>query len=173
MLIFAGLEGDPADERAAKLKALQDYYHESAPRAWNMLGASDMAKSNTNRGSNLVVNSHGNRTTFAGMDAQHFFDALTAKGFQEGSFQAVYLMACKVGQQSQDTSIHENFARDLFRLFRQNAMSSKLYAPRGTLTYELHTETKLGQTYWVVDKMYIKTPERNYPLSEGVLLVQP
>jgi hypothetical protein len=173
MLIFAGLEGDAPALRAPKLKALQEYYHESAPRAWNMLGASDMAKSNTNRGSNLVVNSHGSLTTFARMDAQQFFDALTAKGFQEGSFQAVYLMACEVGQQSQKNSILENFARDLFSLFQQNSIPSKLYAPRGTLAYDLHSETKLGQTYWVVDKMYIKTPERNYPLNEGVLLIRP
>lgn len=171
MLVYAGLDGDAADERGAKLKALQDYFHESSPRALNMLGATDLATSNGNRGKNLVVNSHGNRNTFADMDASHFLTTLQAKGFQESSFEAVYLMACKVGQQSQDNSIYDNFARDLFGLFRQHGISAKLYAPRGLLTYDVHKESKLGQTYWVVDKMYIATPERNYPLNEGLLLV--
>jgi hypothetical protein len=172
MLIFAGLEGDPAPLRAAKLKALQDYYRESAPRAWNMLGPTDLAKSNRNRGTTLVVNSHGNNKSFGGMDAQQFFAALQEKGFEDGSFEAVYLMACSVGEQSQDNSIYGGFALDLFRLFREHTISAKIYAPRGFLTYVYHEERKEQETYYVVDKMYIATPERNYPLSEGVLLVQ-
>jgi hypothetical protein len=171
MLIFAGLEEDKIDERAAKLKALQNYYHETNPRPWNMLGATDLAPSNKDRGKQLIVNSHGNRTSFADMDANKFYSKLVEKGFQDGSFEALYLMACKVGQQDQRGVILENFARDLFGLLRAKGVNLKLYAPRGTLTYEVKTETKLGQSYYVVTNMYIESPERNYPLAEGMLLL--
>ena len=48
----------------------------------------------------------------------------------------------------------------------------KLYAPRGTLDYDIVEETRLGQTVPVVTRIFIDTPEREYPLSEGMLLVQ-
>ena len=51
-------------------------------------------------------------------------------------------------------------------------LGAKVYAPRGTLTYKVHKETQLGQTYWKVDSMVITSPEREYPLDEGILLVQ-
>ena len=171
MLVFAGLEGDSAPDRAAKLKALQAYYKESSPRPLNMLGPTDMATSNGNRGKKLVVNSHGNREVFAGFDAESFFAQLESKGFAEGSFDAVYLMACLVGEQAQDGSIYDGFARDLFSVFRSNGITAKVYAPRGLLTYTIKQVTKDGQQYPEVVDMYIETPERRYPLSEGVLLV--
>lgn len=172
MLLYAGLDGDKADERGAKLKALQQYYKESDPRAWNMLGPTDLSKTNAKRGTQLLVNSHGNRDTFADMDAPTFYNKLVANGFQDGSFGALYLLACNVGQQDQGGLILTNFARDLYALLRQHQINSKLYAPRGTLTYDVKTETKSGQTYYVVTNIYIHTPERNYPLDQGMLLVQ-
>ena len=171
MLIFAGLEGDSQPERSAKLAALQKEYKESDPRPWNMLGPADMATSNSNRGQNLVVNSHGNIAKFAGMTPEEFFNNLKAKGFGPGSFGSVYLMACQIGKQAQDNSILDNFAKKLRVILNQNGITSKLYTPRGTLSYRVHEETKSSQTYYVVDEMYIKCPERNYPLSEGILLV--
>jgi hypothetical protein len=171
MLVFFGLDQDSADERGAKLKALQAYFKETNPQALNMLSASDMAPSNTAHGKRLVVNSHGNVKTFAGMDAATFLAALQAKGFAEGSFNEVYLMACKVGAQDQTNTIAANFAKDLKRLLIGAGITTKLYAPRGTLRYTVHTETKLGQTFYVVDKMVIACPEADYPLDQGMLLV--
>lgn len=172
MLVFAGMEGDSAPIRAAKLKALQQYYRESDPRPLNMLGPSDMAKSNTNRGDKLVVNSHGNRGVFAGMDADQFVQELQTKGFVNGSFKAIYLMACNVGEQDQQGTIFNNFARDVYRIFVNQGIQIKVYAPRGLLTYKLDKKTKSGETYYEVTSMFIRTPERDYPLDEGVLLVQ-
>jgi len=171
MLTFLGLDGDVAAERGAKLKALQAYFKESDPRAFNMLGATELSTSNKSRGKRLIVNSHGNVASFAGQNPDAFFALLQGKGFGEGSFDEVWLMACQVGAQNQTNTIADNFARDLKRVFVNNGITAKLYAPRGTLTYQVHTQTESGQTYYVVDAMVIACPERNYPLSEGMLLV--
>jgi hypothetical protein len=130
MLIFAGLEEDIA-VRSAKLKALKEHYRESEPRAWDMLGADDLAPSNVNRGQNLVINSHGNAKRFGGMEPSQFLAALQAKGFKKDSFQAVYLMACQVGKQDRNNSIHDNFAREFMRLVRHLESATKIYAPMG------------------------------------------
>ena len=171
MLVYCGMEGDKADERGAKLKALQGYFKESDPHALNMLGAADLSKSNTARGTRLVLNSHGNVTTFADLAPDAFLHALQAKGFAAGSFDEVWLMACQVGNQNQTNTISNNFARDFKHLLATNGIGSKVYAPRGTLTYQFHVESKSGQNFYVVDAMTIACPERNYSLSEGVLLV--
>lgn len=171
MLVFLGLDWDSAPERGAKLKALQEYYGTSDPRAMNMLAADSLAPTNSARGSELIINSHGNRKTFSGLDAQKFFDLLKSKGFQQGSFGKIYLMACLSGQQDQAGIITENFARDLHRIFVNHGITCMIYAPRGFLTYSVSEKTERGQKYWSVDKIYIKAPERNYPLSEGMLLV--
>jgi hypothetical protein len=171
MLIFAGLDWDSAPKRSAKLKALKAYYHESDPRPWNMLGSTDLDPSNGNRGANLVINSHGNVQRFGGMEPGAFLAALQAKGFKKNSFQAVYLMACKAGEQDQENSIYESFAREFMRLVRGLDSGTKIYAPRGSLSYEMHEEGEPSARYWVVDDMFIRTPERRYPLNEGVLLV--
>lgn len=172
MLTFMGLDFDNAPTRAAKLKALQDYFKTSDATAFHMLADNAMATTNAGRGKDLVVNSHGNSKVFAGYSAQQFFDLLLSKGFEQGSFDRLYLMACSVGEQHQDNGLIDNFARDLHRILIGAGINIKLYAPRGYLAYKLHTETKSGQTYYVVDKTYIKSPERDYPLSEGLLLVR-
>lgn len=172
MLVFLGLDWDSAPERSAKLKALQKEFGSSDAKAMNMLGAESLSASNYDRGPVLIVNSHGNRDTFAGLNAQQFFDLLKSKGFGPNSFGKIYLMACKAGEQDQAGTIHDNFARDLRRIFNQHQIPCAIYAPRGTLAYKVKAESKNGQTYLVVTKTYIKTPERDYPLSEGMLLVR-
>ena len=82
------------------------------------------------------------------------------------------LNAGKVGEASQDNSIVTNFARDLKLALTGAGIDVKLYAPRGTLDYDIVEETRLGQTVPVVTRIFIDTPERQYPLSEGMLLVQ-
>lgn len=172
MLTFMGLDFDSAPARSAKLKALQDYFDTSDPKAFNMLSGTALSAANSERGDSLYVNSHGNRSVFAGYDAQQFFDLLEAKGFENGAFDSLYLLACSVGEQAQDNSILNNFARDLHRIFVTSGIDIKLYAPRGTLTYSVRTETKSGQSYLVVTDIFIASPERNYPLREGLLLVR-
>lgn len=173
MLVYLGLDGDHADERGAKLKALQAYFKESDPRAFNMLKATDLSASNKSRGKRLIVNSHGNIATFAGLTPDAFFAQFQGKGFSADSFDEVWLMACQIGAQNQTNTIANNFARDLKRVFVNHGVTAKLYAPRGALTYQVHTQTEHGQTYYVVDAMVIACPERNYPLGEGMLLVGP
>ncbi len=171
MLVYVGMEGDKADERGAKLKALKTIFNEPADaRALNMLSGTDLATTNQNRGKNLVVNSHGNDNTFADKSAKQFYADLVAKGFSAQSFEKIYLIACSVGVQAQDNSIVRNFARDLFTIFQQNGVTAKIYAPRGVVTYKVHTENKLGQSFYVVDSIVVATKEREYPLMEGLLL---
>lgn len=172
MLVFLGLDWDSAAERGAKLKALQTYFGSSDPKAMNMLADNSLSKSNFDRGSMLIVNSHGNRTHFAGKTAQQFFDLLKSKGFGQGSFSKLYLMACKSGEQDQSGAITENFARDLHRIFVNHGITCMIYAPRGLLTYKLTLDTRNGQTFWVVTDMVISSPERDYPLDQGMLLVK-
>jgi len=171
MLTYMSLEGDSQAERSAKLKALKEYFGTSDPKAFAMLDKAAMSPTTTDRGDTLVINSHGNGSVFAGYDAQQFFDELVSKGFANGSFEKVYLMACNVGEQAQDNSILNNFAKALKPILNMNGIDVKLYAPRGTLTYRVKTEQASGQTYYKVTGMFIRSPERNYPLSEGMLLV--
>lgn len=170
MLTYMSLEYDNAAKRAAKLKALQDYFHTSAGKPFAMLPENALAPSNRDRGDILVVNSHGNGSEFADYDASGFLEELLGKGLAPGSFKAIYLMACNVGEQAQDNSILNNFAKELKGLLKIEGIDVKLYAPRGTLSYWLVTETVDNQEYYRVTDMYIETPERNYPLEEGLLL---
>lgn len=171
MLTYMSLVWDNQAIRSAKLKALQDYYKTTPAKAFNMLSGDAMATTTAKRGAALIINSHGNAKVFAGYDPDAFLAQLQSKGFAEGSFQSVYLMACKVGEASQDNSIITNFARDLKRKFVGHGITAKLYAPRGTLAYAYKEKHASGQTYYEITDTYIKTPERNYPLSEGMLLV--
>ncbi|OAX57033.1 hypothetical protein [Xanthomonas graminis] len=172
MLIYVGLDGDQADQRGAKLKALQAHFGETESHALNMLSATALAPGNKARGKRLVVNSHGNVNVFAGLTPAAFLQQLLSKGLAKESFEEIALMACQVGAQSQTNSIAGNFAKELKRLLVQQGIVAKLYAPRGTLTYVVHQEQTLGQRFYVVDSMHIACPERNYPLQEGLLLVQ-
>lgn len=171
MLTFMGLETDPQPLRAAKLKALQAHFNTTEPTAFHMLGDHALSKDN-NGGSDLIINSHGNSNVFAGYDEKAFCDLLFAKGLENGSFKAIYLMACSVGEQTQQGDFSGNFAVRVKRILTQSGISTKLYAPRGYLTYTVSTETKSTQEIFVVQKMFIRSPEKDYPLSEGLLLVQ-
>ncbi len=171
MLTYMSLDHDSQPIRAAKLKALQDYFKTSPASAFAMLAADSLARTNAQRGDTLVVNSHGNDKVFAGYDAAAFFQQLASKGFAAGSFKSLYLMACKVGAQAQDNSILNNFAKDLKRLLNENGIEINVYAPRGLLSYSLQEEQKEGQTFYKVARMYIGSPEREYTLAEGLLLV--
>lgn len=171
MLTYMSLEHDSQPKRSAKLKALKEYFRTSDPKAFAMLDNTALSPANKDRGDTLVINSHGNGKVFAGYDAQQFFDQLSSKGFANESFQAVYLMACKVGEQAQDNSILNNFAKDLKRILSSHDIDVKLYAPRGILRYKLAEEHASEQTWYKVTEMFIASPERNYPLSEGMLLV--
>lgn len=172
MLTYMALDWDNQAYRAAKLKALQAWYKTTDAKAFAMLPADAMSPATSDRGADLVINSHGNAKVFAGYGPAAFLAQLQGKGFQTGSFGAIYLLACKVGVASQDNSIITNFARDLKIALIGAGIDVKLYAPRGILDYDIVNETKLGQTYPVVTRIFIDTPERQYPLSEGMLLVQ-
>lgn len=171
MLVFLGLDWDSAPMRAAKLKALQDYFSTSAAKALTMLSGTALSKANSERGKVLVINSHGNEQVFGGYDAEAFMQQLQARGFEDGAFDAVYLMACNSGKQDQDNTTINTFATQLKRKFANAGVKTKLYATRGTLTYRYKTEQVDHQTFYVITEMYVHSPERNYPLSEGLLLV--
>jgi hypothetical protein len=171
MLVYVETKGDSMEWRIAKLEALRKHYKESAPAVFNSLSANDLSKSNSNRGDKLIVNSHGNVNVFAGMDADQFYKALVGKGFENGAFKSMYLIACDVSKQDQKNSIYDKFALDLFRIMRANDINIKLYAPRGTVTYNVIIRKAESEEYIQVTSIVIDCPEKVYTLDEGMLLV--
>src|SRR5262245_20566892 len=120
MLIFYG--EDHADQRAAKMKALQAYFNDNSnPVAITMLKSDALSGSKSDK-ENLIVNSHGNREVigYLGNDADAFFEELLGKGLTNKRFKAIYLMACKAGEQAQDNSILQNFAKSFNRRIQTN-----------------------------------------------------
>lgn len=171
MLTFMSLEDDDQAMRGAKLKALKEYYRTPDPVAFEMLANDAFSRQKLGKDDVLVINSHGDRGVFAGYDANAFFTKLVSKGLVNGSFKEIYLAACLVGEQAQNNSIHDNFARDLKRIFINNKIEVKLYAPRGFLTYYYKEMHKSGQKYFKIVDLCIESPERDYPLDQGMLLV--
>ena len=171
MLVYAGNDGDDPASRAAKLKALQAIFAEPGVSALAMLAADALSKANAQRGTRLVINSHGNQDTFADMTPDQFYAELVSKGFQNGAFQALYLVACNVGQQNQRGAIVGNFARDLDLLFKQQLVDIALYAPRGVVSYTLQTVTQRGESFKKVTAIVIRAPEKDYSFKEGMLRV--
>jgi hypothetical protein len=173
MIIFYG--DDRADIRAAKMKALQAHFNDdSNPVAITML-KSDALSGSKSKKEKLIVNGHGNRDVigYLGNDAEAFFADLLGKGLTNERFDSIYLMACKAGEQAQDNSILQNFAKEFGRCVQINEKTTgiKVYAPRGTLTYSVVNEQVSGQTVPKVTRIYVDTPEKEYELNEGLLLV--
>ena len=171
MLVFAGMENDAAAERAAKLRALQDYFAESNATALEMLAPNALSKENANRGKQLIINSHADVNHFAGMNAKSLYEKLVSKGLENGAFQSLYLIACEAGQRNRKGVIVGNFAHDLNSVFKQNQVDIALYAPRGAVTYAVQTFTQDGVSNCEVANIMIHSPERDYPLSRGMLRV--
>ena len=172
MLTFIGLDVDDAARRAAKLKALQTYFDTSPATSFHLLSRTSLSTSNASRGRELIVSAHGDAKSFGGYTPEHFYDLLESKGFGPGSFARFYLMALSADTQQQDYGLLDDFARALHRILIREGIQISLYAPRRYLDYELHVEIRRDQTFYVANKMFIKAPEREYPLSEGMLLVQ-
>ena len=171
MLVFAGTDGDDPVSRSAKLKALQDIFAEPNASALEMLPADALSKANAKRGIQLVINSHGNQDTFADMTPDQLYARLVSKGFQNGAFQSLHLIACNVGQQDQRGTIVSNFAHDLNLLFKQKLVDIALYAPRGLISYRLQTATQSGESFKKVMAIVIRAPEKDYSLKDGMLRV--
>jgi hypothetical protein len=171
MLVFAGMDADDTAKRAAKLKALQEHYRESIPTDLQMLAPTALGKENAYRGTKLVINAPGSMETFAGRDVMSFFNELASKGFQNGAFQSLYLIACDNGRQDRDEAIVSHFAHDLKLLFKQNQLDIALYAPRGRVRYSLQTISQNGENTCQVTAIVVHSAERDYPLSEGMLRV--
>lgn len=174
MIIFYG-DDDGTVSRAAKLKALQRHFGEKeGGRAINMLPADGLSAKSGTKGEKLIVNAHGNTNSFRGKDAQELFQILLGKGLTKQRFGSIYLIACNVGEQAQDNSIVQNFARDFAHRIRIDDRTSgiKVYAPRGVVTYTTVTRTTEGQQYKEVTGIVVRTPEKDYQLDEGLLLVQ-
>ena len=188
MLTFLGLSfpDNPvrdrleAPKRAAKLKALQEFFHTSPAHAFYMLDDDALSTGNPDRGDVLVINSHGSPTRFARYTAQQFLDQLISKGYEKGSFSAIYLMACKSAFAPEDTGVMTNFAIELKRLLIMRDMDCKVYGTRGNLTYKLaEHDAGGGMSYYTVTSMAIRSPSEDpsiqghtYSVSDGLLLAQ-
>ena len=171
MLIFAGMDTDDAAKRAAKLLALRDYYQESMPLHLQRLAPSALSKQNADRGTKLVISAPGNMRSFAGLDVNSFYEELVSKGFQNGAFQSLYLIACDEGRQDQHGPIVSHFAHDLKLLFKQSQIDIALYAPRGRVRYSLQAIAQNNENTYQVTAIVVHSAELDYPLSEGMLRV--
>lgn len=169
-----------APKRAAKLKALEAFFHTSPAQAFYMLDDDALSTRNPDRGKILVVNSHGSPSRFARYTPTQFLDQLVSKGYEKGSFGAIYLMACKSAHSPEDTGVMTNFAIELKRLLIMRDMDCKVYGTRGNLSYKLQEhQVAGGMHYYSVTSMYIKSPSDNptikghtYSVEDGLLLAQ-
>jgi hypothetical protein len=171
MLVFAGMDADDTAKRAAKLNALQEHYQESIPTGLQMLAPTALSKENPYRGTRLVINAPGNMKHFAGLDVDSFYEELARRGFQNGAFQSLHLIACDNGKQDRDEAIVSHFAHDLKLLFKQRQVDIALYAPRGRVRYSLQTISHNGENTYQVTAIVVHSAQRDYPLSEGMLRV--
>jgi hypothetical protein len=171
MLVFAGMDADDSARRAAKLMALQDHYRESLPLCLDLLAPGALSKQNADRGTKLVINAPGTLRYFAGLDVNSFYEELVGKGFQNGAFQSLYLIACDDGRQEQHGPIVSHFAHDLKLLFKQSQIDIALYAPRGRVRYSLQSIAQSDEDIYQVTAIVVHSAERDYPLSEGMLRV--
>jgi hypothetical protein len=171
MLVFAGMDTDDAAQRAAKLMALRDHYGESVPLGLPLLGPTALSEQNTDRGTRLIINAPGSMRYFAGLDVNSFYEKLVSKGFHNGAFQSLYLIACDDGRQDRHEAIVSHFAHDLKLLFKQSQIDINLYAPRGRVKYSVQTIVHNGENTYQVTAIVVHSAERDYPLSEGMLRV--
>lgn len=151
------------------LEALQDYYKTSPAVEFHTLDEDEMTPKNSKRGEDLVFVTHGNTHEFGGYSAEKFFELLQGKGFQDGSFKKIYLIACQAGAQAQDNSILDNFARSFWDVLNSNYFDVKLYAPRGTVVFN-----RPSYTFHIEPSPQARknpTAEGNYSLKDGMLLV--
>ncbi|MFD1743860.1 hypothetical protein ACFSE1_00125 [Rhizobium helianthi] len=168
MLVYLNV-AKPGPIAADLLEALQEYYKTSPPVEFHTLDTDEMTPENSKRGEDLVFVTHGNTHKFGGHDAEAFFELLQSKGFQNGSFEKIYLIACQAGAQAQDNSILDNFARSFWDVLRSNYFDVKLYAPRGTVVFN-----RPSNTFYIKPSPQARhdaPPDRNYNLKEGMLLV--
>jgi len=173
MIIYYGEEDGLM--RAAKVEALKEHFGESGiAKEIRALGSDSLSGSNEKDKEKLIINAHGNRDAFNGKAAAELFNELVSKGLTNKRFGAIYLMACNVGEQAQDNSILQNFAKDFNRQVRThpNTKEIKVYAPRGILSYVIDTEQAGNLTKWKVRRVFIAGNDgMEYSLKEGLLLV--
>lgn len=188
MLTFIGLDfpGDPArnrletPKRAATLRALQDFFHTTPAQAFLMLDDDALSTANPHRGRTLVISSHGNPRSFGTYAPEAFLDLLVGKGFEQGSFEAIYLMSCNSADAPEDSGVVTNFAIELKRLMVLRGIDCKVYGTRGKLSFELEShDAGGGSVYYTTLSMCIRSPSEDprlsghtYGLDEGLLLAQ-
>jgi hypothetical protein len=175
MVVYFGEEN--AVSRIAKIKALQDFFKEpegSIPKALTMLEDGALGGKGSE---NLIVSGHGNQNNFgaAGITGDKLFATFQEKGITKKRFAKIYLMGCNIGLQAQDNSVVDTFAKAFAHCVNINEETAgiKVYAPRGILTFTMEDKIVSGQTVKTATDINVKCPERTYPLSEGLTLVNP
>ena len=194
MLLFYGkpaqdLASDENASRAARLKALRAHFY-----AWKRWDEFDPAQKDAQthamaqaireekrldqlKGSReiLVLNAHGSPATFAGGNGKQVADNLIGLGIAQAGTREVWVAACSVGQQAQDNSQPPTlFIKELYRTLREQPelASIKVYGPRGVLSYGDKRQVDVGSGQSIIEygRVYIRSPEREYPFQEGWVL---
>lgn len=168
MIIYYGEEDGAM--RSAKLEALKSFFkQEGNAVAMNMLKGDSLSGSKSEK-EWLIINAHGNRDTFSGRNAEQLYTELRGKGLTNKRFDRIYLMACNVGEQAQDNSIINTFAKDFYQPIYQNDETAGIavYAPRGVLTYVIDRTPNSGVTVVKVTRVYVADGNVEYPLETGL-----
>ena len=158
-------------------KAFGDF---ATPKAFTQLTARELAPKTSGSlfsfskpaKERLIVCGHGSPDSLSDLSPSEFADALLKAGFSNERFDTIYLLNCSVGIQAQDNSIGSNFAR-AFKLQLGNPPTQgiKVYAPRGAVRWEGEWIQKNTGKFLSITRVYVHTPEKEYPLTEGMLLV--
>ncbi|AET92692.1 hypothetical protein BSFA1_53040 [Burkholderia sp. SFA1] len=194
MLMFFGkpkgknTDNDENASRAARLKILRESFYawkkwpEFAPDNTRfqtvpiqlLLNEKKKLKEYGDNAKIVVLNAHGSSRTFNGYDGSEVAEMLVTLGIKEAGTKEIWVAACDVGHQTQDNSSAEPFATDLLRQLRQRDVDPSVYAPRGMLTYRDPTRKVVGnESVLVYGRSVIRSPEREYPFSEGWVLAHP
>lgn len=171
MIIFYSVEVESIGSRGAKLQVIKRKFGETTPpKPINMLQPGDL---NTRECKTLIISGHGSRDIFMNEGPEQLCVRLIGAGLRADITKEIYLLSCNVGEQAQDNSIPENFARTLKRSLDNAKLNIKLYAPRGIVKYKnesIEPIPGVGERYRYSD-VVIAADNKEYPLSEGLLLV--
>jgi len=172
MLTYMALDGEPQAYRSAQLKALQAYFAASAAQPFANLPSNAMSPSNNARGIDLIINSYGNASIFAGYDPRSFLRQLYSKGFHSGSFKRLFLVAShRIGANTEPATI-TSFALNFKKTLVSVGIDSELYATRGSVICDFTEIITQGQPLPVVTRTVVKAPDGEYPLGAAMLLIE-
>lgn len=158
-------EKDTEEKRLTQIQYLGRQFNESIGDSYEYtcVEENEMVKGKNRK---LFILGHGSRDSYMGQSANVMYRYLLDCGLSGRHFSEIWLMPCSVGQQEQDNSVTENFARSFKTELHQNSLTQdiKLYAPRGKVKSYY---TKTDNSYTSCNKICVAKDGREYGLKNG------